>query len=415
MEYRPKSVTGTPNPDDVARCVVAHWASLAASAGDDGFSVVAGVVAVDGDSLTVVACASGCKCVGALPEDDRGFRVRDAHAEVLARRGLVAVLLEDVLRLATPGAAAPVLLAAAAPDGLGRAVALKQGVALHFYCSAAPCGDAAIYELDGGAAAAYTGAKLGDWRRESDPQRLGATRLKPGRSDVAEGRRTCSLSCTDKLCQWWLHGLEGQLLSHWVQPIRLASIVVGLCDARATQEAQLAALRRGLQHRAAGFARRLGFEAAADVELAVTAVVPACALRRASSRPAPLGVAWWLGCADPDILLAAAGVRRGATAKAIAAQRLAARSRLARAALFEKFEAIIAVDRPRSLGENASIDACKAAAPGRAARLALRALLLEDFPASFHEQHRKRRRADTIPPEYGPTVLKPSPAACAIL
>ena len=82
--------------------------------------------------------------------------MRDAHAEVLARRGLVAFLQADVARVVSGESGQLVERVDGTEPGV------RRGVRLHFYCSAAPCGDTAIYDqLDG--TTAYTGAKLGDW------------------------------------------------------------------------------------------------------------------------------------------------------------------------------------------------------------------------------------------------------------
>ena len=52
---------------------------------------------------------------------------------------------------------------------------------------------------------------------------VGALRTKPGR-----GERTQCMSCSDKMAKWIVTGIQGALLSHFLEePIYLASIVVG--------------------------------------------------------------------------------------------------------------------------------------------------------------------------------------------
>ena len=88
------------------------------------------------------------------------------HAEVVARRAFRRALHDD-------------------PDTYD----IARSGECWLFATAPPCGDAAIYELDD-STIAFSGAKLGDWRRE-DAQVTGAVRLKPGRSDTraAERRR----------------------------------------------------------------------------------------------------------------------------------------------------------------------------------------------------------------------------------
>jgi tRNA-specific adenosine deaminase 1 len=76
---------------------------------------------------------------------------------------------------------------------------------------------------------AYTGAFTGldrDMIVRGWHEQLGALRTKAGRSDLPAAKRTLSMSCSDKLARWVGVGVQGALLSQFVdQPLLLASVI----------------------------------------------------------------------------------------------------------------------------------------------------------------------------------------------
>jgi len=315
-------------------------------------------VAEERGSLRVLSVASGCKSAAPAPGAEAAFArdlcvVKDAHAEVLARRGLRKALHEDLRRLRS---GEPGLLGLVEDD----AGSFRKSVRLHMYTSSSPCGDASIYDVDG--VWTFTGAKLPDWRRETT-QLLGKTRLKPARSDAA--RRSTSFSCTDKLCRWCLTGLEGALLSAEVRgSLFLESLVVGAEDDRRVRAVACAA-RRGVVDRARHAATELGL-APRLPRVASTTVLPR-QCRQAKKKPSHLAACWWLGLdsRDVEVLVAATGRPLGSTKQS------SRRSRLSTAALFE--EAV-------SSSQGGYL-ARKASAPTADLARAVADFQLRDFPA----------------------------------
>lgn len=224
----------------------------------DEWTIVAAVLLLpehdDGQQpqARVVSLATGTKCMtqSAADADTAGWRLRDGHAEVCARRAFRRFLIEQ-LRSATVGESSVL-----EPTG-GAGVApwrLRRGLRACIFTSACPCGCAAAPAEAG----SEPGARLGDsfetWPQAPSPKRnrraMGdvseavhrptspppppsGVRRKPGR-----GEHTRSMSCSDKVARWAVLGLQGALLTHLLEPVRPAALVVaGRCDASAVERA----------------------------------------------------------------------------------------------------------------------------------------------------------------------------------
>jgi len=276
---------------------------------------------LDQDALDmwVVSCATGSKCCAVLyPNQSTSSNVicddikmswgggvlHDSHAEVLAKRGLMRLLWSEIeyeLSLThctsknnrIDGIADKKLLeqvkwsASSKSQGSKIQFQLRKHLTLHMYISDAPCGDAAIYDLQpefvhkmktsndiNGSNTTdtktqnrnpnFTGAKLviSDHTDKSQisstlnyecqksdhentkykniettqtkqvlarekTQVLSALRTKSGRSNIPVHLRSTSMSCSDKLCRWSILGLQGTMLLKWIpSPIVLSSVCV---------------------------------------------------------------------------------------------------------------------------------------------------------------------------------------------
>ena len=274
------------------------------------------------------------------------------------------------------------------------------------YCSAPPCGDAAIYALEDGSVA-FTGAKLvSGWTRE-DVQALGAPRTKCCRSDAAPEHRSASLSCSDKLARAAVAGLQGAVLRHlFPRPLRLASATVARQPGAADADLE-ASLERALVRGAAALADAAGAPHHVPPAIHLADGAGALAAGRASKPPSSLAVASWRGSGEyPDVLIAHRGVLRGATAAAVASG--AGASRLSTQSLFAAAAAAVArrppADRPPAF-DAADRALTKARAPRRDADGRLARALRGSSSG-------KRPRCAESGESGGPPPKRPPPPCC---
>ncbi len=246
--------------------------------------------------LEVLALATGNRCVGQSRMSAKGCVVNDCHAEVLVRRCLKRVIYSDLERAldhsptsgitsSSPSVTLRILEqpvdveSANKKDGSlcvsPRArLRLHRNASLHLCITETPCGDASIYETPGSFSRfskTWTGAKPASSRsaaasKKGTPpssssaastfdssderhQHEGCLRTKSARSDTLAANRTLSMSCSDKIAMWGLIGLEGSLLSHFVEPIRLATVTLMLGHKRGNAAHAVAATSRALRGR----------------------------------------------------------------------------------------------------------------------------------------------------------------------
>lgn len=324
------------------------------------WSVVAAFVAgrADGRGLRTVALATGNKCVGgrAARAATAGDVVLDGHAEVLARRALRRLLLDDARRLRS-GTGDAVLLERCddgdASDGDAPHGALRlraDAAALHLVVSALPCGDAAVYCTESSSSSAkdeddkeqegttegpeskrartdacagmhVTGARrtageaggqrVSVWEEAAGDAggavALGACRAKPGRGDPSE-----SMSCSDKLAMWACTGVQGALAGTLLaRPLVLATVVV--CGGHGTAAPTLAAMQAAAVRALCG--RVAAVAAAGGTPTAVT-VLPhsfaGVAERADTLCAAGAGVVWHAGGLH-EVVLTHMGKKLGTT------------------------------------------------------------------------------------------------------
>ncbi|XP_028441715.1 tRNA-specific adenosine deaminase 1 isoform X2 [Perca flavescens] len=101
--------------------------------------------AADSDTVEkeVVSLGTGTKCIGRTAMSPNGEVLNDSHAEVIARRGCIRYLIQELHRAVSGGDSSVFRQA----DERGGKWRLQPGVSFLFFTSHTPCGDAAIVPM----------------------------------------------------------------------------------------------------------------------------------------------------------------------------------------------------------------------------------------------------------------------------
>uniref|UniRef100_A0A3Q4GNB2 tRNA-specific adenosine deaminase 1 n=1 Tax=Neolamprologus brichardi TaxID=32507 RepID=A0A3Q4GNB2_NEOBR len=356
-------------------------------------------------AMEVVSLGTGTKCIGQTAMSPTGDVLNDSHAEVIARRGCIRYLIQE-LHGAVSGRGSSVFCAA---DERGK-WKLRPRVSFLLFTSHTPCGDASIIPMtdsqpqpcppvtsvkgleqtDGGGDLKRKAEESGEERISKQPHleetaetkeedrgdteqyihRTGAKcvpggpadplqpgvgyhspgvlRVKPGR-----GEPTLSLSCSDKMARWGVLGFQGALLSHYLQEaLYFSTVVVGKCpyDQEVMQRA-LVTRCACVSDLPAGFAVRPPELLQATLEFPFSQAQTELQHQAGQGRISPCGAAIsWCNVTEQPLDVTANGYKHGVTKKALGTAK--ARSLLCKSELFHSFLSLVSATDPSALPDS---------------------------------------------------------------
>ena len=179
------------------------------------------------DRLCIVSLGAGSKSIGGAHLTRKGDKIHDCHAEVLARRGLVRFLYSQLEEIKNGNRTQSIF--ENKDDNL---YTLRKGVSFHLFISKPPCGDASVFGLHEN----HQNRKRRGIARVTPADGEGAIHISwPPEQDktfedyTSRGARARlhKMCCSAKIARWNVTGVQGALLSLYIEPVFFSSITVG--------------------------------------------------------------------------------------------------------------------------------------------------------------------------------------------
>ncbi|XP_022672342.1 double-stranded RNA-specific editase 1-like isoform X2 [Varroa jacobsoni] len=257
----------------------------------------------------ILCITTGTKCLSGKYLAMEGSALFDCHGEILARRCFKFLLYQQLDTYADPGADKTNLILE--PDIVSGKLMLKPGIQLHLFISTSPCGDGRIFApnekactelMDRNAGRASRGVLRTKIEGGEGTIPLPASFTVQTWDGIMNGdQRLLTHSCSDKLLRWNVLGLQGALLSHFVHPIYLSSIVLGSMFHAVHMERAVAGrltgqfpdgnLPPGYSHNFPGLSRL------------------SCVMTRTIQKSPNFAVNWIIGDDTPEVVDASTGLR----------------------------------------------------------------------------------------------------------
>ncbi|KAK7471852.1 hypothetical protein BaRGS_00035511 [Batillaria attramentaria] len=300
--------------DKVAALTHQTFNSLIASIPENlaGRKVIAGLVMKrsEDDVGIVISIGTGNRCITGDKLSLEGNTVNDSHAEIITRRGFMRFLYQQ-LETYEDGKSHDLF-----ERGSSGKLRIKQEITFHLYISTAPCGDGALFSPRD--VESNSGVLPDVDHREHHPtfsnnvQGLLRTKMEGGEGTipidaseitvqtwdgVVRGERLRTMSCTDKICRWNVLGLQGALLSHFLEPIYLDSLTLGfLYDHGHLSRAVCCRLDRGEPPLASALPQMF------HLNHPWLGRVTACQPLRETQKTKAFSINWTIGDAKPEVL-----------------------------------------------------------------------------------------------------------------